>query len=101
MSSVPYHPFYDIPKADVFLSVGDITPVEGVPVHVKHDLEEQAMDSFLNEMLGGEGNKDARARFRALFDVSVVMSDVAIAFLLTQSRRSMRLEKRQNQSWSR
>ncbi|KAK8846624.1 hypothetical protein IAR55_005710 [Kwoniella newhampshirensis] len=48
--------------------VGDITPVEGVPAHVKHDLEEQAMDSFLNEMLGGEGNKDARARFRALFD---------------------------------
>ncbi|WRT65169.1 uncharacterized protein IL334_002112 [Kwoniella shivajii] len=48
--------------------VGDITPVEGVPVHVKHQLEEQAMDSFLNEMLGGEGNKDARRRFRSLWD---------------------------------
>ncbi|WWC87312.1 uncharacterized protein L201_002201 [Kwoniella dendrophila CBS 6074] len=48
--------------------VGDITPVEGVPAHVKHQLEEQAMDSFLNEMLGGEGNKDARNRFRSLWD---------------------------------
>ncbi|WVR04339.1 hypothetical protein IAU60_001340 [Kwoniella sp. DSM 27419] len=48
--------------------VGDITPVEGVPAHVKHQLEEQAMDSFLNEMLGGEGNKDARERFRSLWD---------------------------------
>ncbi|WVQ83945.1 hypothetical protein IAT38_006089 [Cryptococcus sp. DSM 104549] len=48
--------------------VGDITPVEGVPVSVKHQLEEEAMDSFLNEMLGGEGNKDARARFRSLWD---------------------------------
>ncbi|WVF70210.1 hypothetical protein IAT40_004999 [Kwoniella sp. CBS 6097] len=48
--------------------VGDITPVEGVPAHVKHQLEEQAMDSFLNEMLGGEGNKDARQRFRSLWD---------------------------------
>ncbi|WWD08095.1 hypothetical protein V865_006206 [Kwoniella europaea PYCC6329] len=48
--------------------VGDITPVEGVPAHVKHQLEEEAMDSFLNEMLGGEGNKDARERFRSLWD---------------------------------
>ncbi|WWC67529.1 uncharacterized protein I206_101437 [Kwoniella pini CBS 10737] len=48
--------------------VGDITPVEGVPPHVKHQLEEQAMDSFLNEMLGGAGNKDARERFRSLWD---------------------------------
>jgi len=52
------------------MSVGDITPVEGVPVHVKHELEEKAMDSFLNEMLGGQGNKDARERFRSLWDVS-------------------------------
>jgi len=48
--------------------VGDITPVEGVPARVKHRLEEQAMDSFLNEMLGGEGNRDARDRFRSLWD---------------------------------
>ncbi|WWC59039.1 uncharacterized protein I303_101585 [Kwoniella dejecticola CBS 10117] len=48
--------------------VGDITPVEGVPPHVKHQLEEQAMDSFLNEMLGGRGNRDARERFRSLWD---------------------------------
>ena len=51
-------------------SVGDITPVEGVPAHVKHQLEEEAMDAFLNEMLGGEGNKEAKARFRSLWDVS-------------------------------
>ena len=51
-------------------SVGDITPVEGVPASVKHELEEKAMNSFLNEMLGGEGNKEARERFRSLFEVS-------------------------------
>lgn len=28
------------------------------------------MDNFLQEMLGGEGNKDARERFRGLWDVS-------------------------------
>ncbi|WOO77543.1 HD domain-containing protein [Vanrija pseudolonga] len=48
--------------------VGDITPIEGVPAHVKHELEEQAMDSFLNEMLGGEGNQQARERFRSLWE---------------------------------
>ncbi|KAK4685246.1 5'-deoxynucleotidase, partial [Tremellales sp. Uapishka_1] len=48
--------------------VGDITPVEGVPAHVKHELEQAAMDSFLSEMLGGDGNKDARERFRSLWD---------------------------------
>ncbi|GFZ49012.1 hypothetical protein JCM24511_06761 [Saitozyma sp. JCM 24511] len=48
--------------------VGDITPVEGVPAHVKHQLEEQAMDSFLNEMLGGDNNRQARERFRALWE---------------------------------
>lgn len=51
--------------------MGDITPVEGVPAEVKHRLEEEAMDAFLNEMLGGEGNKDAKARFRSLWDVSL------------------------------
>lgn len=51
------------------ISVGDITPVEGVPAHVKHQLEQEAMDAFLNEMLGSEGNKDARERFRSLWDV--------------------------------
>ena len=50
--------------------VGDITPVEGISPEMKHQLEEQAMDAFLNEMLGGEGNRDARERFRSLFDVS-------------------------------
>lgn len=53
-------------------SVGDITPVEGVPAHVKHQLEQEAMDAFLNEMLGGPGNKDARERFRSLWDVCVL-----------------------------
>lgn len=57
-------------SSDAVHSVGDITPVEGVPSHVKHRLEEQAMDTFLNEMLGGKGNKDARERFRSLWDVS-------------------------------
>lgn len=51
-------------------SVGDITPVEGVPPSVKHQLEEEAMDMFLTEMLGGEGNAVARDRFRALWNVS-------------------------------
>ncbi|ORY21463.1 HD domain-domain-containing protein [Naematelia encephala] len=48
--------------------VGDITPVEGVPPHVKHQLEEQAMESFLDEMLGGEGMRDAQERFRSLWN---------------------------------
>lgn len=54
------------PKTDP--SVGDITPVENVPKHVKLELEEKAMDSFLNEMLGGEGNRQARERFRSLWE---------------------------------
>lgn len=57
-------------QADLDSSVGDITPVEGISVHTKHQLEERAMDAFLNEMLGGEGNRHARERFRALWDVS-------------------------------
>ena len=44
--------------------------MEGVPSHVKHELEEQAMESFLTEMLGGEGNTDARERFRSLWTVN-------------------------------
>lgn len=28
------------------------------------------MDNFLDEMLGGEGNAEARRRFRSLWDVS-------------------------------
>lgn len=51
-------------------SVGDITPVEGVTPQEKHRLEEQAMDIFLNEMLGGPGSTDARERFRSLWNVS-------------------------------
>ncbi|RSH79109.1 uncharacterized protein EHS24_001147 [Apiotrichum porosum] len=47
--------------------VGDITPLEGVPSHVKFELEEQAMKSFLNEMLSGDGNAQARDRFRSLW----------------------------------
>ncbi|EIW68577.1 hypothetical protein TREMEDRAFT_63044 [Tremella mesenterica DSM 1558] len=48
--------------------VGDITPVEGVSPEDKHRLEEQAMETFLNEMLGGSGNMDARERFKSLFE---------------------------------
>jgi putative hydrolase of HD superfamily len=55
-------------------SVGDITPVEGVSPDAKHELEERAMDNFLHEMLGGPGNKEARERFRALWDVSCGLS---------------------------
>lgn len=47
--------------------VGDITPLEGVPSHVKLELEEKAMNSFLDDMLGGESNTQARQRFRALW----------------------------------
>jgi len=46
--------------------------VEGVSPEAKHQLEEAAMDNFLDEMLGGEGNKDARKRFRSLWDVCLV-----------------------------
>ncbi|GMK57759.1 hypothetical protein CspeluHIS016_0405930 [Cutaneotrichosporon spelunceum] len=48
--------------------VGDFTPLENVPGHVKVELEAKAMDSFLNEMLGGEGNAQARERFRSLWE---------------------------------
>lgn len=48
--------------------VGDITPFEGISAEVKHELEEKAMDSFLNEMLGGEGNSQARERFKSLYE---------------------------------
>lgn len=64
----------DLPTK-LIISVGDITPVEGVPAHVKHELEQEAMDAFLNEMLGGDGNKDARDRFRSLWDVRVPPAD--------------------------
>jgi hypothetical protein len=77
-------------------SVGDITPVEGVPVHVKHELEQQAMDSFLNEMLGGPGNVDARERFRSLWNVS---ERFVAALWRLMVNRSTRIVKRQNQSW--
>jgi 5'-deoxynucleotidase YfbR-like HD superfamily hydrolase len=53
--------------ANFHSSVGDITPLEGVPSHVKFELEEQAMKSFLNEMLSGDGNAQARDRFRSLW----------------------------------
>jgi 5'-deoxynucleotidase YfbR-like HD superfamily hydrolase len=49
-------------------SVGDFTPLENVPGHVKAELEAKAMDSFLNEMLGGGGNAQARERFRSLWE---------------------------------
>ncbi|EJT48852.1 hypothetical protein A1Q1_02187 [Trichosporon asahii var. asahii CBS 2479] len=48
--------------------VGDITPVEGVPASVKHELEEKAMSAFLDEMLGGPSNAQARERFRSLWE---------------------------------
>lgn len=47
--------------------VGDITPLEGIPASVKHELEERAMASFLDEMLGSEGNTQARERIRGLY----------------------------------
>ncbi|KLT42751.1 hypothetical protein CC85DRAFT_285291 [Cutaneotrichosporon oleaginosum] len=48
--------------------VGDFTPLENVPGHVKAELEAKAIDSFLDEMLSGDGNAQARARFRALWE---------------------------------
>lgn len=54
------------PLAD---SVGDITPVEGVSPEMKHNLEQEAMHSFLHEMLGGEGCREARERISSLWDV--------------------------------
>ena len=74
--------------------MGDITPVEGVPAHVKHQLEEEAMDAFLNEMLGGDGNKEAKERFRSLWDVSA-----SCLYVLTS--RSTKHDRRQSPSWSR
>ena len=50
-------------------SVGDITPVEGVSPEMKHKLEQEAMQSFLREMLGGEGCREARERISSLWDV--------------------------------
>jgi putative hydrolase of HD superfamily len=73
--------------------VGDITPVEGVSPNLKHQvsispsiavsscslilrsthdcpqLEEEAMQSFMHEMLGGEGNREARERIWSLWEV--------------------------------
>jgi putative hydrolase of HD superfamily len=51
-----------------FISVGDITPVEKVPAEVKFQLELDAMNSFLNEMLGSDGNTQARERIRSLWE---------------------------------
>ncbi|GHJ84856.1 hypothetical protein NliqN6_1258 [Naganishia liquefaciens] len=48
--------------------VGDITPVEGVSPEMKHKLEQEAMHSFLHEMLGGEGCREARERISSLWD---------------------------------
>ncbi|KAI5454451.1 hypothetical protein NCC49_004503 [Naganishia albida] len=48
--------------------VGDITPVEGVSPEMKHKLEQEAMHAFLNEMLGGEGCRDARERISSLWE---------------------------------
>jgi putative hydrolase of HD superfamily len=50
-------------------SVGDITPVEGVSPEMKHKLEQEAMQAFLNEMLGGEGCREARERISSLWEV--------------------------------
>lgn len=46
--------------------VGDITPVDGVSKHDKHRMEGEAMDSFLEQMLGGG---EAADRIRLLWDV--------------------------------
>lgn len=53
-------------------SVGDITPVEGVSPEMKHKLEQEAMQAFLNEMLGGEGCREARERISSLWEVRSV-----------------------------
>jgi hypothetical protein len=37
---------------------------------MKHKLEQEAMHAFLNEMLGGEGCRDARERISSLWEVS-------------------------------
>lgn len=57
----------------VVLSVGDITPVEGVSPEMKHKLEQEAMQAFLNEMLGGEGCREARERISSLWEVRCVL----------------------------
>lgn len=36
---------------------------------MKHKLEQEAMQSFLREMLGGEGCREARERISSLWDV--------------------------------
>lgn len=48
--------------------VGDITPVEGVTPEMKHQLEEEAMHSFMHEMLSGEGNREVRERIWSLWE---------------------------------
>jgi hypothetical protein len=74
-------------------SVGDITPVEGVPAHVKHQLEEQAMDSFLNEMLGGNNNRQARERFRALWEVGSAIVYRAMSSSRAETLAGVRSER--------
>lgn len=53
-------------------SVGDITPVEGVSREIKQQLEHEAMQAFLSEMLGGEGCREARERIWGLWEVRIV-----------------------------
>lgn len=48
--------------------VGDITPYEGITAEQKRDLEEKALKTFLDEMLGGPSNAQARERFKGLWE---------------------------------
>jgi hypothetical protein len=57
------------------------------------------MDAFLNEMLGGPGNRDARERFRSLWDVSLLALYHQHGLLTFE--RSTKLAKLQNQNSSR
>lgn len=51
--------------------MGDITPVEGVSPEMKHKLEQEAMQAFLGEMLGGDGCREARERISSLWEVRI------------------------------
>ena len=70
------------------------------------------MDNFLEEMLGGESNREGRERFRALWDVSQMLESLSLVSRIDVSRvegsridelicRNMRPGKHQNQSLSR
>lgn len=112
--------------------VGDITPVEGVTPEMKHQvglrpglmscrvesaadeglrgenqLEDEAMNSFLNEMLGGEWCREARERIASLWEVSSASVHFGIflkTVLMDSERRKFRSTKlgsHRSLGWSR